>query len=124
MALYSSVFVYVDGALLAEAVSVNVSLQASNQQDIFSLQSGWVGTETGPYMLVVEATNVVPATGPEIPFEKMVLDKTFTNLALYEAGNGKQLTSYGYFLAPSRTAGVGQNQSLSFVFHGIPALFE
>lgn len=124
MALYSNLYAYIDGALLAENQTLTVSLQPKNQEDIISIGEGYLGTETGAHVLQVEGELAVPLDGTELNVLQLALYKQKVQLFLSEGGSGQTLTSVGYILSPTRRAGVGQNQVASFSFRGTPAFFE
>jgi hypothetical protein len=124
MAIYNNLYIYVDGQLLAENQSLDISLQSSGSEEIISISDGWLGHETGAHFLVVSGELAVPFDGSELDAFLRAWYKQKSHLTILEGGGGKTLSTEGYFINPSRRSGVGQNLVLSFMFHGTPDSFK
>lgn len=123
MAIYSNLFVYVDGSLLAEAVSVATSLENS-QSPVFSITGNFEGVTSGPFMRKIEVANVVPITGSELDWEGSMVEGEKVDIVLVEGGTGWRARSRGTILSVSRQGAVGKTSSLSFTFAGTAEAFS
>jgi hypothetical protein len=123
MALYTLVYLYFDGQLLAENTTVEVALD-SDAPDVMTTVKEWCGITPAPILTTITANNVIPRTGAEYDFEKQMKARAEVELTVQESGSGKKLTTRGYVRNVSRSAGVGQTTAYNFTFKGTPATFE
>ncbi len=123
MALYDSCFLYVQGSLLAENTSVEISIEGDNVA-ILTTVKGYAGESPSPKMTMIQADNVVPVTGFEVDIIQKFLDSEEVEVMVQFGGNGKKLKSKGTLLAPKVSSGVGKPTTMSFGFRGTPGKFE
>lgn len=123
MALYSQIYLYANGVLLAENTTVETSLEA-DIQDVMTIAKNWAGITPSPITRTVTANNVVPLSGIEFDFEQKMLDSEEVELMLQEGGSGKKCVTKGYITNVPRSAGVGATATISFTFKGTPSKFE
>ena len=88
MAIYSNIYVVLNGQLLAESVSVETSLQRPSNP-IFSITGNFEGISTGPLIRQIVVQNVVPGSGTEMLFEEMMLANEKVEILLQEGGSGR-----------------------------------
>lgn len=117
MAIYSQLFLYIDGQLLSENVTIETSLDSPGDEDVFDMRKGWAGMSAGPLFRSISANNVVPSFGTEFSFEQYYARRQKVEILLYET-SGVSVRSQGFFTSVRRTSGVGQNMSVSFTFRG------
>ena len=129
MALYNQAYIYIDGQLLAENTSVATHLERSST-DIFSITGNYEGQDVGPFVRIIEATNVFPAAGGDINYEKLMFENTTVEMMVTDAGTEQLETtngtvvSIGRIVSVTRTAGVGKNYNISFTFKGSASSFD
>jgi len=129
MPLYNQAYVYIDGQLLAENTTVATHMERSST-DIFSITGNYEGQDVGPFIRIIEATNVFPAAGGDINYEKLMFDNTTIEMMITDAGTdqlfetGGTVVSTGRIVSVTRSAGVGKNYSISFTFKGSASSFE
>lgn len=123
MALYTLVYIYANGVLLAENVSVDTALEA-DIPDVFTMVRNWAGVTPAPIVRTAKVNNVVPLPGVEFDYEQKMLDYEEIELMLQEGGSGKKCTTRGYIVGVQETIAVGQNTTISFDFRGTPSPFE
>ena len=120
--VYDQIYPYINGKLLAEAVSVQTGLE-SDDQKVMTLVKGFAGITPSPDVRTVKAENVVPSTGFEFDFERAKKERWLIELRLQSGATGKSMTSKGFILHVSIEAGVGKQLMVSFDFVGEPSLF-
>ena len=123
MSIYNNLFIYIDGQLLAENVTLETRIERRSDA-VFSLTGNYVGEDLGPAVRIIDATNVVPRIGVEYPFEERLLSGTKVEVALVEPNRGDECYSFGRFTSVGRSSGVGQNYIVSFSFRGTPSHFK
>jgi hypothetical protein len=123
MGLYSQIYLYANGSLLAENTTIETALEA-DIQDVMTIGQEWAGISPSPIVRTVTATNVVPIKGVEFDAEQKMLDFEEVELTMQEGGSGKKCTTKGYIVNVPRSAGVGQTTNLNFTFRGTPSPFE
>ena len=123
MALYSQIFLYANGQLLAENTTLETSLEA-DIQDVFTIVRNWAGITPAPIVRTVTGTNVVPLPGVEFDFEQKMLDFEELEIQMQEGGSGKTAVTNGYIVNVPRSAGVGQTTTINFTYRGTPSKFE
>jgi len=118
VAIYNNIYVVLNGSVLAEAVTVETSLERATAE-VFSVVNGFEGVTTGPLVRRVSVSNVIPPLGSMYPeFENMMATNEKVELMLQEGSSGRTMVVRGFITAVSRSAGVGQNSELSFEFVG------
>jgi hypothetical protein len=123
MALYDGLFAFVNGQLLAENTSLEVSVDGDSQAVMTTVKQ-YAGESPSPKITMVTFENVVPVTGFEIDIVQKFLDSEEVELMLQFGGNGKKMKSKGVLLSPKVSSGVGKTTTLSFGFRGTPGKFE
>ena len=123
MALYSQIYLTVNGVPLAESTTVETSLEA-DIQDVMTISKGWAGITPSPITRSVTANNVVPLSGVEFDFEQKMMDSEEVELMMQEGGSGKKCVTRGYITNVPRSAGVGATTTISFTFKGTKSKFE
>ena len=123
MAIYNNIYIVLDGAILAEAVSIQTALE-KNTTPIFSVTDNFVGMSTGPMVRTLSVNNVIPVEGSMYPvFEELMKFNQQVEIMLQEGATGRQCITRGYITKVSRQGGVGSNSALSFEFIGTPDVF-
>lgn len=122
MALYSQLYLTINGVLLAENVSIETEL-SGDIPDVFTIVRNWSGITPAPIVRTVTAVNVVPLPGVEFDFEQKMLDFEEVEIQIQEGGSGKTCVSNGYIVSVPRSAGVGQTTNINFTFRGTPSSF-
>lgn len=123
MALYSQIYLYVNGVLLAENTTIETALEA-DIPDVMTIAKNWAGVTPAPIVRTVTATNVVPIPGVEFDFEQKMIDYEEVEIMMQEGGSGKKCVTRGYIVNVPRSAGVGQTTTINFTFRGTPSKFE
>ncbi len=121
--IYDQVYAYINGALLAENISVGVSLEGTDQ-DVMTIVKGLAGFTPGPDSVKVSFENVIPAAGFEVNTWNMQVNKEIVELKLQFGSSGLSLTSEGRIDGNKIDAGVSKSTSLNFDFTGTPAPWE
>ena len=123
MALYSQIYLYMNGILLAENTTIETSLEA-DIQDVMTIAKNWAGITPSPITRTVTGNNVIPLSGVEFDFEQKMMDSEEVELMMQEGGSGKKCVTKGYITNVPRSAGVGATTTISFTFKGTPSKFE
>lgn len=123
MALYSRIYLYIEGQLLAENTTIETALEA-DIPDVMTNARHWSGITPAPVVRTVTAENVIPLPGVEFPFEQTMLNYEEVEIMMQEDGSGRKCTTKGYIVNVPRSAGVGANSTISFTFRGTPTPFE
>lgn len=123
MALYSQIYLFINGILLAENTTIETALEA-DVPDVMTIAKNWAGVTPAPIVRTVTATNVVPLPGVEFPFEQKFIDYEEVEIMMQEGGSGQKCTTKGYIVNVPRSAGVGQTTTINFTFRGTPSAFE
>jgi hypothetical protein len=131
MPLYNQAYVYMDGQLLAENTTVSTRMERTST-DIFSITGNYEGQDVGPFVRIIEATNVFPVAGSDINYEKLMFDNTMVEMMITDGGSVRSeggnvpgtVITQGRVISVTRSAGVGQNYSISFTFKGSASAFE
>jgi hypothetical protein len=123
VAIYSNIFVVLNGKLLAESVSVETSLEMPSEP-VFSIRNNFEGVSVGPLVRQVSVRNVIPLSGSELQFEEMMRTNEKVELMLQEGATGRVCVSRGNITAVSRSGGVGTASSVSFTFVGSGMTFQ
>jgi len=112
---YTSVEGYIEGAKLAEAMSVTVG-HASQAQVVETLARGFAGLSPGAPHMTISCANAVPADDFEYDPTTAIKLNTVVEFTIYAAG--KSLTSKGFFLTCNFSGAVNSPSNLSFEFIG------
>jgi len=123
MAVYSQVYLFINGIALAENTTIESSLE-SDAQDVYTTVLDWAGITPAPIVRTVTAANVIPLGGVEFDFEQKMIDREQVEIMLQEGGSGKKCISKGFITNVPRSAGAGQHTLISFTFKGEPGKFE
>ena len=123
MALYQNMYVHVNGSLLAEAVTVEMSLD-SDIPDVMTMGRNWAGITKAPIVRGITVQSAIPLPGVEFDAEKAMLKFEEIEVMVQESDSGKKCTSKGYIVAVPRSGGVGANSTIAFTFKGTPSAFE
>ena len=123
MSLYSQIYLFINGVLLAENTTLESALEA-DIQDVMTIVRNWAGITPAPIVRTVTGANVVPLPGVEFDFEQKMLDFEEVEIQMQEGGSGKKCTTKGYIVNVPRSAGVGATTTISFTFRGTPSKFE
>lgn len=121
--IYDQVYLYLDGSLQAQNISVETSLE-SDDQDAETIPLGWAGITPSPDKRMVSATFLVPIDGFEFDYEGKKLRREKVTLAMQLGGSGKKCTSVGFFKNVKISGGVGKTMEVSIEFTGTPSEFE
>ncbi len=122
MALYDQIFLFINGALMAENTSIDTEL-SSDVQQVMTIVKQFAGITPSPIVRTVTAENVIPLTGFEFDFEQKFIDSEEVEIMLQQGGSGKKTTSKGYFTGVPVSSGVGKTATVSFSFVGTPSAF-
>ena len=118
MAVYSNIFVVLNGEVLAEAVTVETVLEKSSTE-VYSLANGFEGITSGPLVRRIDVSNVIPASANVYPeFEFMMFHNQEGEMMLQEASEGRRVVVRGHITSVSRSSSVGSTADLSFSFVG------
>jgi len=123
MAIYSQIYLSMNGVPLAENTTIETALESDIQQ-VLTIMRNFAGVTPAPIVRTVTATNVVPVSGLEFDFEQKFLDTEEVELMMQEYGSGKKCVTKGYITNVPRSAGVGQTTTINFTFVGTPSKFE
>ena len=123
MAIYSQIYLSLNGVFLAENTTIETGLEA-DIQDVETTVKNWAGITPAPLKRTVTASNVVPLTGIEFDFEQKMMDSEEVEIQIQEGGSGKKCVSKGYIVAVPRSGGVGATTTISFTFRGTPSTFK
>ena len=123
MALYSQVYLAINGKPLAENTTIDTEL-TGDIPDVFTMGHNWAGITPAPIVRAVPAENVIPLKGVEFDFEQKMLDFEEVELMMQEGGSGKKCVTKGYVVGVPRRAGIGATTTISFSFRGTPSAFE
>jgi hypothetical protein len=113
--LYTLAYCTVDGKLLTEEASLNVT-RATNSQAVTTVAKGYAGESPGAPTIEIQVTNAVPAADFELnagPFMKA--------LQAVEMGvicAGKQLVAKGFIIQDSFKHSVNSESNYDFTFRG------
>lgn len=121
--IYAQMVPSLDGQLLAEATSVETSIE-NKDTDVETLIKDWAGITPSPKVRRTSVENMELAAGVEFPFEEKELTNQIVELGLQMFGSGQKLASRGFLRNVRKRAGVGQNLIVSFEHIGEPTKFE
>jgi hypothetical protein len=121
--IYDQMYPYINGQLLAEAVTVQTGLESDDQR-IMTLVKGFAGITPSPDVRVVKIDNVIPSTGFEFDFEGSKRNRDLIEIKLQSAATGKVCSTQGFITHVQIDAGVGKTTQVSFDFVGEPSIFQ
>lgn len=113
--LYTAAYVYVNGLLLGQEASVQVS-RATNSQAINTVVGGYSGESPGAGMTEITVDSVVPSADFELDAGKFMGDLQVVEFSVFAAG--KTLTFKGFIISDNFSAGVDTPTKLSFSARG------
>ena len=121
---YGQMLILMDGILLVEAASCEVSNE-NKDQDVETLVKGFSGVTPSPDKTMIKVESFVPSTGFEVDLQAREKARKVTEISLVMLGSsGQKLNSRGFVRNVSVKSGVGQNSTVSFDFVGEPANFQ
>tara|TARA_B100001123_G_C15073043_1_gene932381 strand:+ start:313 stop:690 length:378 start_codon:yes stop_codon:yes gene_type:complete len=121
--IYDQAYIFLNGQLLAEATSVESSIE-NQDQDVMTLVKGFAGQTPSPKKRTTRCDNVQTVAGFEFDFEQKEIDSEVVELKVQLGGSGLSAVSNGFIRNVSISSGVGQTMTVSFEHHGEPAIFE
>lgn len=121
--IYDQAYVFLNGQLLAEATSVETSIE-NQDQDVMTLVKGFAGQTPSPKKRTTRIDNVQTVSGFEFDFEGKELSSEVVELKVQLGGSGLSAVSNGFLRNVSVSSGVGQTMTVSFEHHGEPAAFQ
>ncbi len=121
--VYDQLYVYLDGNLLMENVSLSIDLEGDDQ-DVLTIAKGWAGQTPSPKKTMAQLANVIPPEGQEVDAWKASLLSEKHKMRFQSAATGKTLESEGFIRKPKIAAGVGKTADQNFEFHGTPGLWQ
>ena len=117
--VYDQVYVFKDGGLLQENVSIEITLEGDDQ-DVMTIAKGFAGQSPSPKKVMATLNNVCPPKGQEVDAFEASLLSTVVTMKFQFAASGKSLTSKGFIRKPKIGGGVGKTVDQTFEFHGGP----
>lgn len=116
--IYDQIVVRVDGKLLAEMVSVDITLDKTDQDVFTVVRASLAGVSPGPSKVVGAINNVVPVTGFDFDAWSSALLTTEHAVQYIQMGSGLVLNSKATVRAVKCGSGVSKTQEFNFEFHG------
>jgi hypothetical protein len=108
---YTEYFAFVDGKILAEAVTVSVN-HKNNAQPVHTIVNGFAGMSPGANETEVKVSNVHPRVGAEFN-AVTALQKLSVHEFLFFRG-GKKLSCKGYVTGVDESGGVNKEATYDF----------
>lgn len=122
MALYTVLYGYMDGALLAQNTQVQVQ-RTSNSSQAMTLALGFAGITLGTAVATFSFTNLIPSEDFELDMGQAIVTGKEIELTLAGPG-GKQATTVVYVLNDAVTSAVNSNSEYTFDCVGKMPQFE
>lgn len=113
--LYTLAYVTVDGKLLTEHASVQVT-RASNSQAVTTVAKGYAGESPGAPTIQIQVTNAVPAADFELNGGAFIQTLKVVEMGVITAG--KQLKAVGFIIEDSFKHSVNSESNYDFTFRG------
>lgn len=113
--LYTNASVYVNGGLLAEEASVQVS-RATNSQQVITVAKGYAGESPGAAMCEITVESAVPADDFELNPGKFMGENQIVEFTVFAAGN--TLTFKGFIISDNFSHAANTESKLSFQARG------
>jgi len=120
--LYSLLFVSVNGGLLTEEGSVDVT-RTTGSQAVTTVAKGYAGESPGAQMCEISVTNAIPSADFEFNPGPFMAALNAVEIGVIGPG-GKQLKAKGFIIQDTFTHAVNTESKLSFRFRGQFADFE
>lgn len=111
---YDKVAVWIDGALIAENVSIEIALK-TDDQDVFTLTS--YGQQTNKRKIEVNLDNAVPTDGESFNSWRAALFGSVHRLRLQQLGTLQTLETEGFVREPNISSGEQKTSSKKFMMH-------
>jgi hypothetical protein len=112
---YATGFCFLDGALLAEEVTIDLGYNPNNNI-VVTQAKGFAGVSPGAGRFTAKVSNAIPRAGLEVDFYTIAKERRAIELIIHRAA--KKLTSKGFIMNLSEKLGVDQVASLEFDFEG------
>lgn len=107
---YTKFSMFFNGALLAEAQSVDIQ-HVGGWQDIITIEKGLSGFSPGAQMCTIKVDEAVPRAGIEFDFFGAMRDGTIIEVVVFRAG--KKMKTKGIIKDISETGGADKPSTLS-----------
>jgi hypothetical protein len=121
---YGQFFPYLNGALMAEASSVDFGNE-NKDQDVETLVKDFSGITPGSDKMMITIRVHEPTVNSSVDeLQRLELEKEIVTLALQQTGGGKKMQSKGWIRNVAGNSAVGANSEITFQFVGTPARFE
>ena len=114
---YAVGYIFVDGQLLAEALSVDLDYQTGNQI-VVTQYKGFAGVSPGADRTMITVKSAIPKAGLELNVYDIAKNRTPVEFVIFAAGNKR--TSTGFIQGVKESFGVDTPSSLDFDFEGDP----
>jgi hypothetical protein len=118
---YALLYATVNGALLTEEASINVTRQ-TRSQEVNTTAKGYAGESPGAVLMEIDVTSAVPATGIEFDAFSAMVSLTPVNLGILGPG-GKVLKVKGFIISDSIQHSVNSESKYDFKFRGTMTAF-
>lgn len=118
---YSLLYATVNGALLIEEASINVTRQ-TRSQEVNTTAKGYAGESPGAVLMEIDITSAVPAAGIEFDAYSAMASLTPVNLGILGPG-GKVLKVKGFIISDSIQHSVNSESKYDFKFRGTMSAF-
>lgn len=113
--LYTNASVTVEGALLAEEVSLSIDRE-TRAQEVLTVHKGFAGLSPGAKILTATIDNAVPSSDFELDPSTYMDELRVVEVTFYVAG--KSLTSKGFIIGDTFGHAVNTESKLNFKFVG------
>lgn len=113
--LYTLAYCTVDGKLLTEEGSIQVT-RATNSQAVNTVAKGYAGESPGAATVEIQVTNAVPAADFELDAGAIMQALKTVEMGVIAAG--KQLVARGFIVTDSFKHSVNSESSYDFTFRG------
>jgi hypothetical protein len=121
---YGQFLPYINGALIAEASSVDFGNE-NKDQDVETMVKNFSGITPGSDKMMITVKLHEPTVGSDVDsLQTYELEKTIVSFALQQTGGGKKMSTSGFIRNVSGNSAVGANSEITFQFVGTPAKFE
>lgn len=112
---YATGFVFVDGALLSEEVSVDLGYSPNNNI-VVTQAKGFAGVSPGAGRFTAKVSNAIPRVGLELDYYAIAKERRAIELIVHRAA--KKVTSKGFIMNLSEKLGVDSVATFEFDFEG------
>jgi hypothetical protein len=111
--LYADAFVAVDGAVLLEHVSVNIS-RSTGSQAVFTVAKGYAGESKGAPTIEIDVTNAVPTADFEFNAGSAMKALREKEITVFVAG--RKIVASGFIISDSFKHSVNSESTYDFKF--------